>query len=108
MKRIFLGAAVAAVALLTSPQLGNGKPSKVSICHVPPGNADNAHEIDVDASAVYAHVFSPGHSGVLHSGPFAGTTVHDYIMNNTDASTGGCNSGTPQEPSDQVCICNLQ
>jgi hypothetical protein len=34
---------------------GNGQ-QKVTICHVPPGNPDNAHEITVGAPAVPAHL----------------------------------------------------
>jgi len=33
-----------------------GNPSKVLICHVPPGNPPNAHEICVGQSAVPAHL----------------------------------------------------
>ena len=29
---------------------------KVTICHIPPGNPDNAHEITVSISAVPAHL----------------------------------------------------
>ncbi|MFD0964955.1 hypothetical protein [Pseudofulvibacter geojedonensis] len=29
---------------------------KVTICHIPPGNPDNAHEITVSTNAVRAHL----------------------------------------------------
>ncbi|MCH8860714.1 MAG: LamG domain-containing protein, partial [Thaumarchaeota archaeon] len=32
------------------------KENKIKICHVPPGNPDNAHTIEVDESAVEAHL----------------------------------------------------
>lgn len=35
---------------------GKGKDKKVVICHVPPGNPDNAHTIEVAESAVAAHL----------------------------------------------------
>lgn len=34
---------------------GRGQ-EKVTICHIPPGNPDNAHEITVGAPAVPAHL----------------------------------------------------
>jgi hypothetical protein len=36
-------------------QLGAGR-NKVTICHIPPGNPDNAHEITVGEPAVAAHL----------------------------------------------------
>jgi len=33
-----------------------GNPNKLVICHIPPGNPDNSHEICVDDSAVPAHL----------------------------------------------------
>ncbi len=41
---------------------GGEKERKVTICHVPPGNPDNAHTITVGASAVRAHL---GHGDYL-------------------------------------------
>ena len=35
---------------------------KVLICHIPPGNPENAHEIEVDFHAVPAHL---GHGDTL-------------------------------------------
>ena len=34
----------------------SGNPDKVLVCHVPPGNPDNAHDICIDDSAVTAHL----------------------------------------------------
>ena len=45
------------VAVPASLQAGNdSKPSKVDVCHVPPGNPDNAHVISVSSHAVPAHL----------------------------------------------------
>jgi len=38
---------------------------KITICHVPPGNADNAHEITISENAWSAH---EKHCGTLASG----------------------------------------
>jgi len=52
-------ALLVAVALVVAAPVsradGRGQ-EKVTICHVPPGNPDNAHEITVGAPAVPAHV----------------------------------------------------
>lgn len=37
---------------------------KVTICHIPPGNPANAHEITVDSSAVPAHLAHGDNVGV--------------------------------------------
>jgi len=43
-----------------SQGLGNcptpGNPTKTSICHLPPGNPANAHQVCIDADAVPAHL----------------------------------------------------
>lgn len=45
------------VVVPVSLQAGNdSKPSKVDVCHVPPGNPDNAHVISVSSHAVPAHL----------------------------------------------------
>ena len=42
--------------VMTTPTSVQADPdAKVTICHVPPGNPENAHEITVGASAVPAH-----------------------------------------------------
>lgn len=50
-------------ALVASPAVGHatrnqtgGKPTEVAICHIPPGNPDNAHTITVGSAAVEAHL----------------------------------------------------
>ena len=43
--------------VMTTPTSVQADPEpKVTICHVPPGNPENAHEITVGASAVPAHL----------------------------------------------------
>lgn len=60
MRRI-LGAIafIALVALPPAPAQGGGV-EKVTICHIPPGNPENAHTITVGAPAVEAHVMLHG------------------------------------------------
>ena len=62
-------------------------PPKVTICHVPPGNADNIHMITIDQSALPAHVGADGFDRVGgHCGVFSGgIPVCDYIP-----TQGGC------------------
>ena len=46
-----------------TPRTANADPDpdhKVTICHFPPGNPENFHEISVDWSAVPAHVLLHG------------------------------------------------
>jgi len=47
---------------------------KVTICHIPPGNPENAHTIVVGASAVPAHVENHGDSVGECSGGGGGGT----------------------------------
>ena len=43
--------------VMTTPTSVQADPDgKVTICHIPPGNPENAHEITVGASAVPAHL----------------------------------------------------
>ncbi|MDH3622448.1 MAG: PQQ-binding-like beta-propeller repeat protein [Myxococcales bacterium] len=64
-----LGAA-AGCGELYPPWGGGGGHHKVLMCHVPPGNPDNAHEIWVGESAVPAHL---DHGDTLGACPFACT-----------------------------------
>ena len=61
MKRILLLST--GFLLLGAPasyQLRAERDHKVLICHIPPGNPDNRHEILVDSHAVEAHVNNHG------------------------------------------------
>lgn len=53
-----LPALLAAVLFVAAPasQAQGGGQEKVTICHVPPGNPDDAHTITVGAPAVPAHL----------------------------------------------------
>ena len=64
MKRI-LGAIAFTMAVSLAPVPAQSQEAKVTICHFPPGNPENAQTITVGAAAVPAHV-------ELH-GDFVGT-----------------------------------
>ena len=52
---------IALVGLAVSQPRVEGAPEdKVTICHIPPGNPENAHVITVGASAVPAHIANHG------------------------------------------------
>ena len=57
---------------------------KVEICHVPPGNPDNAHTIEVDASALPAH---------LAHGDYVGECIDDddddVVIDDDEPSSSG-------------------
>ena len=58
--RIGLGL-IALAGLMATPPSAVGDPEdKVMICHIPPGNPENAHTITVGASAVPAHIANHG------------------------------------------------
>jgi hypothetical protein len=61
VKRI-LGAIVFGVLLTIVPSPAQSGQEKVTICHIPPGNPDNAHTIVVAAAAVPAHLELHGDS----------------------------------------------
>lgn len=59
MKRFVFVAAAAAVAFLSisaSPAVAVSNANKVVICHIPPGNPENAHTIVVSENALPAHL----------------------------------------------------
>jgi hypothetical protein len=55
MKRM-LGAVVFLAGVAIAPAPAQSGQEKVNICHIPPGNPDNAHTIVVGAPAVPAHL----------------------------------------------------
>jgi hypothetical protein len=55
VKRILGAVAFLAMVGIASTPAQSGE-DKVTICHFPPGNPDNAHTIVVGASAVPAHL----------------------------------------------------
>jgi hypothetical protein len=57
VKRVFGYLALASViSLLALAPLSVAQASKVVICHIPPGNPANAHDIEVSTNAVPAHL----------------------------------------------------
>ena len=58
MKKIsFLGLLVCiGLFAIVGTENSVAKPDKVTICHIPPGNPDNAHDITVSMNAVPAHL----------------------------------------------------
>ena len=51
-----LAVAIAAVSANPSTAYADTSGHKVLVCHVPPGNPDNTHEIVIDEHAVPAHL----------------------------------------------------
>ncbi len=60
--RGLLGMTALAGLVASSPSAVGDGDDKVTICHIPPGNPDNAHTIVVGASAVPAHIANHGDS----------------------------------------------
>jgi hypothetical protein len=97
MKRTLLAVAVATVAVFSTANLGKGAADKnIRVCHIPPGNADNAHEIDIDQRALPAHIGV--HCGVMSSG----RKVCDYYIDKLPGSQDGPPI-PPQEQGTQPC-----
>jgi hypothetical protein len=65
---------------------------KVLICHIPPGNPDNAHTISVDESAVEAHL---AHGDSLGECAEDSATVSVGSGETTNTTTGGGTGGAP-------------
>jgi hypothetical protein len=65
-KSRWLGGVVGMMALLglvaSQPGAAGAGQDKVTICHIPPGNPENAHTIVVGAPAVPAHLANHGDS----------------------------------------------
>jgi hypothetical protein len=61
-KRLFVVVPAVAALLAVHPPAANAGSDneKVTICHIPPGNPDNRHEITVSIFAVPAHVMLHG------------------------------------------------
>ncbi len=56
---------------------GGPPPAKVSICHIPPGNPDNAFTISVGASAVAAHM---AHGDTMGDCPTAPEDIRVFLI----------------------------
>ncbi len=104
MRRLHVGSGAVLLILgaaWLAPQNALAKAGKETICHVPPGNPQNAHTIEINSSALSPHlahgdylgacqptVCSPGATASCYGGP-AGT-----------AGVGACHEGT------QTCNAN--
>lgn len=57
------------VAVPAAPANAGSDNFKVTICHIPPGNPENAHEISVSVFAVPAHLAHGDDLGECDGGP---------------------------------------
>lgn len=79
----------------TEGEEGRGQ-EKVTLCHRPPGNPGNAHEITVGEPAVSAHL---GHGDTLGQCPSETTTLPTTTLTTTTV-------GTTDSGADKVTICH--
>ena len=57
LKKIsFIALVVFALSSFSFIGIGNNYPTKITICHIPPGNPSNCHEITVSLNALQAHL----------------------------------------------------
>jgi hypothetical protein len=57
LKKVFLCLMLAAVVVAFGATMAQAAPlPKVTICHIPPGNPDNAHTITISENALQAHI----------------------------------------------------
>ena len=61
--------AIAIGALGAAASLNADSQGKVDICHIPPGNPDNAHTINVSVNAVPAHLAHGDFLGACEAPP---------------------------------------
>ena len=59
----------AAAVVLGAASSFAASPGKVDICHIPPGNPDNAHVINVSVRAIPAHLAHGDTLGECGGGP---------------------------------------
>ncbi len=55
-KMMLFGLALIAFVFISSSETDNKSNEKVVVCHIPPGNPENAHEIVISSNAVPAHL----------------------------------------------------
>src|SRR5688572_4988787 len=57
-RRVLMGvfALTAVAALIVLAPAASAKGEKVTICHIPPGNPDNAHTITISVNALQTHI----------------------------------------------------
>jgi len=56
LRGAMLVVALTGMVMTTPTSVQDDPDGKVTICHIPPGNPENAHEITVSVSAVPAHL----------------------------------------------------
>ena len=56
MKRKMVFAALLVLVIVGAAVVSADSQGKVDICHIPPGNPDNAHLINVSVNAIPAHL----------------------------------------------------
>ncbi|NTX50552.1 hypothetical protein [Myxococcus sp. CA039A] len=78
-------------------------PAKIDICHIPPGNPDNAHTISVGAPALTAHLKHGDTLGACDSEPDAGTGEPDAGTGEPDAGTGEPDAGSECVSEEGAC-----
>ena len=96
MRKVFVWTMIAALigcggyALAVTP---TGKPAKVTVCHIPPGNPMEAHTIQISSSAVSAHLDHGDYLGECNvCAP--GSTVSCYTGPAGTDGVGTCTAGT--------------
>jgi hypothetical protein len=63
VRRVVTGfLALTAVAFIVLAPAAFAKGDKVTICHIPPGNPENAHSITISVSALQTHLDQHGDS----------------------------------------------
>jgi hypothetical protein len=90
--------------------------NKVQICHIPPGNPENAHEIYVGEPSVEAHlahgdklgtceVSNPGGNPIVAEKPASGNLYDNYRCGNNDKKVLICHipPGNP-ENAHEICV----
>jgi EGF-like domain/Dictyostelium (slime mold) repeat len=80
----------ALMIVLAAGAAAAGKPPKVDVCHIPPGNPDNFHTITVSQNAVSAHL---GHGDILGA---CGDNCESLCDDGDPCTVDGCDPGTEQ------------
>ena len=75
--------AVGVGGVLASPAIAQPQDHKIAICHVPPGNPDNAHIVTIDQ-----HAWENGHT------PHNAHSEDFVVDTNNQCSTGGVTTTT--------------
>ena len=79
---------------------------KTTICHIPPGNPDNAHAISVSDSAVSKHVSEHGDT-VMSAGASCGTATAAIVPNNTISAAVEVCSASGTAPGRRIDVSGL-